>query len=141
MIYKTETIQGFLASYNDEETTLRCYPTQSGTRYAVRISSNSDPNTGYAFVCAFASNIAEANRPAQKTRAAQANKAINELLYSPKWQSAHSVCYCRIDEASIEAGYATPDQLGQEYIIIAKSGTSTADCDYSKESNPVVKSD
>lgn len=141
MIYKTEPVQDFLASYNDEETRLRCYPTQSKKRYAVRISSNADPNTGYAFVCAFASNIAEANRPATTADQKKANKKINDLLYTPSWQAAHMVCYCRIDEASVAEGFATPDQIGQEYILIANCGTSTADCDYSAETSSAVTAD
>lgn len=127
MIKKSEPIGDFIAKYQEVGLDVGVFPTQSGDRYALRLIDPDEPETGTSFLASFSSKVKEADRPSDDAGQVKASKTLDAMLHDQKASSRFVVCYCVVDEKSVEDGYAEPDDIGNTFLSIAHPGTAVSD--------------
>jgi len=131
MIYKSELLSRYVAAYETSGLNLGVFPTNDGTRYAIRcydpedLTEDGRPQS-IQFEAAFAKSVEQANRPKTPAAAAAQAKALNDLLHS-KNGGGLVMCYCVVDQESIDNFGFAPEDLGREYKLVAKPKTVVAD--------------
>ena len=128
MITNTEPLWSYLKDLRDSDMDVAVYPTRNGDRYALRVVDSEDPKTGLAFLAAFSSKIRVADRPEDGAGRLKATRALNAMLKDEHAANQYVVCYCVIDDESLEKfPQYTKDDRGRTFLMIAVSKTAVSD--------------
>lgn len=127
-VTQTQTLQQYLEGFRESGSDLGVFPSSSSNRFVLRVIDPDEPETGYTYVASFSkkSFATEATIPSDANKAKKASIALDEMLHDAKRCAKLVVCFCIIDEKSIEDGFATKDQFGHTFVTIAKPNTATS---------------
>lgn len=125
-VNKTQTLQEYLDGFRETGSDLGVFPSSKSNRFVLRVIDPDDPSTGYTYVASFSkkSFADEASIPSNPKKAQKASLALDEMLHDSKRCSQLVVCFCVIDDESVEQGFATEEQLGNTFVTIGKPNTA-----------------
>lgn len=119
-LLKTKPLASYLNELRAGGIEVGPFPTRNKDRYGLRVIDPEHPDTGYGFIASFSSSkehrVTEADRPdGNAVECERRTKWLDDMLHSTGLQARFVVCYC------------VNEETGEEYDVIAYSGTAKSD--------------
>lgn len=124
----------WLKEYREDGADVAAFPTSNGKRYSLYTVDPDDKETGLVHVASFANSLEIADRSSNPQEQTRQNIALNAILTDAKKASHYMVCFCVVDDDSIEYqvahGKKREDALkdfGKTFLVVTEPQTKKSD--------------